>query len=373
MAKLQLRIGDLRKRKKMAQKELADALGTAVQTVSKWENDVCMPDISMLPDIAAFFQVTVDELLGLRPLPGEEYIPVKSGEKDYWDARLDYLKACRRSFWNEDYLQFLVDKVWKIKEPVRILDCGCGFGYMGMLLLPLLPEGSSYTGIDFSENMIEAARKAFRETSCQGTFICDDFRTHPFRRQFDLVISQAAMRHAGNAEEFLKKMISLTKSGGMVAVIDVNREFESDGFYVDGMDFRELCDRNGFQKMWQKELLYQDRDYAVGMRLPVMMVKAGLLSVDVRMNDRVSFVYPEKEDYAETVDDLLTEKQWRKAASAEEEEQQIQGFLNHGMDRKDAEGYCRKQRKIQTFMEENRNDLRYLQFRGLLVSYGWKK
>lgn len=40
-----------------------------------------MPDISLLPDIAAFFQVTVDEVLGLKPLSGEEYIPVRERGK----------------------------------------------------------------------------------------------------------------------------------------------------------------------------------------------------------------------------------------------------------------------------------------------------
>ena len=46
-----------------------------------------MPDIAMLPDIAKFFHVTVDELLGLSPL---------AGEKDYWESRLDCLKTDRR-------------------------------------------------------------------------------------------------------------------------------------------------------------------------------------------------------------------------------------------------------------------------------------
>lgn len=56
MTKIQLRIGDLRKKKQIKQIELANQLGISVQTVSKWENDVCMPDISLLPDIAAFFR-----------------------------------------------------------------------------------------------------------------------------------------------------------------------------------------------------------------------------------------------------------------------------------------------------------------------------
>jgi 16S rRNA G1207 methylase RsmC len=31
---------------------------------------------------------------------------------------------------------------------VKIIDFGCGYGYLGMKLLPLLPKGSTYTGVD---------------------------------------------------------------------------------------------------------------------------------------------------------------------------------------------------------------------------------
>lgn len=81
MSTIHLRIYDLRKANRMSQKELADEVGVSVQTVSKWENNVCMPDITMLQDIAKFFRVTVDELLGLSPLAGEEYIPVRRPRK----------------------------------------------------------------------------------------------------------------------------------------------------------------------------------------------------------------------------------------------------------------------------------------------------
>lgn len=373
MANIQLRIYDLRKRGKTGQRELADRLGVSVQTVSKWENGVSMPDISLLPDIAAFFQVTVDELLGLKPLPGEAYIPVRSGEKDYWESRLHYLKASRETFWNMDYLEFLVKKVWKLTEPVQMLDCCCGFGYMGQVLLPLLPRGSRYTGIDFTQNLTEAGSRLFAELKLPGSFICDNFLACRLTEKYDLVISQAAMRHIGNAQAFLDKMISHAKSGGLVAAIDVNREFEQDGLYIDGMDYQELCARNGFRKMWQKELSCQDRDYAVGMRLPVMMQQAGLADVDVRMNDKVNFISPDRADHAQNVENLLTEKQWEKTCSAEEEEALVLQFINHGMDRKEAEDYCRRQRKIQAYVQKNRETLTCLQWRGLIVSYGWRR
>lgn len=372
MAAIHLRIYDLRKVSQISQRQLADEVGVSVQTVSKWENNVCMPDIAMLPDIAKFFRVTVDELLGLSPFAGEKYIPVKSGEKDYWESRLDYLKASRRTMWNNDYLDFLVKRVWRIERPVNVLDCGCGFGYMGVMLLPHLPEGSTYTGIDFSANMLREGKKFLAQEGYQGEFICDDFYNHKFDKHYDITFSQCVMRHLNEPREFLKKMIAQTTKGGLVIAVDVNRELESDGLYIDGLEYSELCSRMGFRKMWTKEKEYQGRDYAIGMRMPFMMREEGLKGVDVRMNDRASFVCPEQEDYEETVDCFLEEKNWQRTIPAEAEEEMVREFMNHGMERKEAESYCRRQRKIQAYAAANREHLNYLHFWGLLISYGYK-
>ena len=373
MSTIHLRIYDLRKTNRMSQKELTDAVGVSVQTVSKWENEVCMPDITMLPDIAKFFKVTVDELLGLSPLAGEEYIPSQSAEKDYWETRLDYLKASRRSMWNEDYLNFLVTQVWKVRKPLDVLDCGCGFGYMGVMLLPLLPEGSTYTGIDFSMNMLREGERLFAQEGYHAEFVCDDFLQHSFGKHYDITLSQCAMRHVNKPQEFLHKMIAQTKPGGLVIAVDVNRELESDGLYIDGLEYLELCDRMGFRKMWAKEKECQGRDYAIGMRLPLMMRKEGLVQVDVRMNDRVTFLYPERDSYAELTECFMEEKNWRHSISPETEEEIVRGFINHGMERKEAENYCRRERKILSYVTEHKKDLKGLHYRGMTISYGWKR
>ena len=58
-------IKKLRFRASMTQEQLAEKLGISPQSVSKWENDISMPDIALLPDIAEIFGVSVDELFGL--------------------------------------------------------------------------------------------------------------------------------------------------------------------------------------------------------------------------------------------------------------------------------------------------------------------
>ena len=61
--KLGLTISKLRKEKGMTQEELAEKVNVSAQAVSKWENDISMPDISVLPVLAEIFDVSIDELL----------------------------------------------------------------------------------------------------------------------------------------------------------------------------------------------------------------------------------------------------------------------------------------------------------------------
>ena len=58
-------IRELRLKRGVTQEGLAGALGVSVQTVSRWENGVNFPDLSMLPELAVYFNVTTDFLLGL--------------------------------------------------------------------------------------------------------------------------------------------------------------------------------------------------------------------------------------------------------------------------------------------------------------------
>ncbi len=57
----------LRREKRITQEELAAFVGVTKASVSKWENAQSTPDIFILPQLAAFFDVTVDELLGYEP------------------------------------------------------------------------------------------------------------------------------------------------------------------------------------------------------------------------------------------------------------------------------------------------------------------
>ena len=60
------KIQTLRKNKGITQGQLAEVLSVSPQSVSKWENNLSSPDVSLLPIIARYFGISMDELFGYR-------------------------------------------------------------------------------------------------------------------------------------------------------------------------------------------------------------------------------------------------------------------------------------------------------------------
>lgn len=56
------KIKSLRKRRGLTQEQLAEAIGISFQAVSKWENGIALPDITLAPALASYFGITIDEL-----------------------------------------------------------------------------------------------------------------------------------------------------------------------------------------------------------------------------------------------------------------------------------------------------------------------
>ena len=371
MGNLFLRIADLRKKKQVTQQELADSIGVSFQTVSKWETGNSMPDITMLPLLSEYFQVSTDQLLGLQPLDGEVYIPEPTATKDFWNQKLDFLLRTRKTYWNDDYVRFLISQVWKFDRPVSVLDCGCGYGFLGLLFLPHLPEGSTYTGIDFSEDLIRTGKHLFAEQGMNAAFLCQDVFNYSGDNRYDFVVCQSVLRHLDNPVAFLQKMITFAKPGGYIACMEVNREFECCGLYIDGMDYAYLCRHEGLTKKWQTELSMQGRDYAAAIRTAHVMQQLGLSDVDVRMNDKVEFVTPALAHYEEAKHDFITYNDWHSGMGQEERARFIRHLLTRGLSHQEAADYCDRNAIIADFFSAN-PAAGYTFVRGQVISYGKK-
>lgn len=116
------KIKSLRKEKNISQESLAKVLGVTFQAVSKWETNVTVPDVTLIPSIASFFGVSIDELFDYNIFENEQRI--ESICREAAKYRLEnpvraeeILREGLKQFpSNETMLTVLVYVLWNIPE-----------------------------------------------------------------------------------------------------------------------------------------------------------------------------------------------------------------------------------------------------------------
>lgn len=134
MELLSEKLKSLRKEKDCSQEKLAKYLNVSFQAVSKWENGNACPDISLLPGIARFFGITVDELLQVEKIDEkqryEEYS--RKGEELFRNGMRDeelalWLEAYKEMPNNVEVKEMLMSSYYdtdRIKYQNEIIELG---------------------------------------------------------------------------------------------------------------------------------------------------------------------------------------------------------------------------------------------------------
>lgn len=212
---------------------------------------------------------------------------------DDWDQDFTRLRDSFALYHNRDYWEFLVRKVWRLDRACRLVDFGCGFGRIGLVLLPLLPEGSTYTGIDTSKVLLARGRELYGAQPYEATFVEADVHKAPFDDDsFDVAVSHTVLMHIPRAEQALAEMIRVTRPGGLVITCDANRNAFNAMFHVDETNEQERTPLELFQTINRTIRRQSGVDYNIGIKTPVLMHKAGLVEVGARISDAVSLLFP---------------------------------------------------------------------------------
>ncbi len=171
----------LRKKHGMTQEELAGKLNISYQAVSKWENGGAMPDISMLPSLAAVFGISIDALLGYaaEKKASSYYEERYRSEEYYWGVKPS--RMC-----------YEVLKLLPPDKPLRLIDIGCGEGKDAVFFAK---NGYKVSAFDITRSGIEKAKLlAERHGVCIDFFQADilDFR---FDKTFDVIFCSGVLSY----------------------------------------------------------------------------------------------------------------------------------------------------------------------------------
>lgn len=142
---------------------------------------------------------------------------------DIWAKDYDKSVEARSSEYPFDGYYNVLSKVYDsiiFKEEKRILDVGFGTGF---LTNKLYEAGAKIYGMDFSQEMIEIAKKKMPE----GIFIHWDFNdgvpSMLMDLKFDYIISSYAIHHLNDEKkvEFIEELKQLLKANGKIIIADV--------------------------------------------------------------------------------------------------------------------------------------------------------
>jgi transcriptional regulator with XRE-family HTH domain len=127
------RLSILRKAKKLTQEQVADHLKVSPQAVSKWENDISYPDITLLAALAELLDVSIDQLLAKENKPDVEMVEQ--------EKRKDVNKMILRV----NVISQSGDKV-KINLPLPLIIAGLDMG-----ITPNIGDNKALQNVDFKK------------------------------------------------------------------------------------------------------------------------------------------------------------------------------------------------------------------------------
>jgi ubiquinone/menaquinone biosynthesis C-methylase UbiE len=169
----------------------------------------------------------------------------------YWDSKIEYLKNSRTLFFNDSYFEYLVNFVWKIDKPITLIDFGCGTGYLGAKLMPLLPQGSRYIGLDRGEKLLDECREAFSNLSFESEFHKEDITNMDISKYIaDITICQTVLQHMKSPKDVLETMKQCTRENGLIISINPMWTSSMANFYVHEIPPLDTADLGILQKLY---------------------------------------------------------------------------------------------------------------------------
>jgi len=202
-----------------------------------------------------------------------------------WNLKADYLLQTR-GLWH----------VWKMTRPLDLVDFGCGFGYMGQKLLPLLPEGSSYTGLDLADALLAKARDLFAETPYRTRFVMADATSAELEPgHYDVAMCHALLLHTTDPVRVLQQMRRAVKPGGLVVCIEPHWIGGLANTHYHGDPQSTYVKLGILQHLFEMDTERTGKDGNVGIKVPVYMDAVGLTDIECRLSDKVNLLLPHQE------------------------------------------------------------------------------
>ncbi|AEH06086.1 class I SAM-dependent methyltransferase [Methanothermococcus okinawensis] len=176
---------------------------------------------------------------------------VKKEVKTYWDFRSQSYDDSPGHSGFVDIWRTVLSETFKGK--MKILDVGCGTGFLSLILAEL---GHEVVGIDLSEGMLSKAEKKAGDLGLNIDFIIGDAENLPFDDgSFDIVVERHILWTLPNPDKAIKEWSRVIKNEGKLILIESEKKEENVGSHHYNEEIaKELPFSNGIDLEKFKEI-----------------------------------------------------------------------------------------------------------------------
>lgn len=206
-----------RKRLGLTQDELSKRLGVSYQAVSKWENAQTMPDIALLPGLAAALQTDINGLMGYSHSRRQitYYEDQYGGDGYYWGVEpstmcYEVMKRCPPT------------------APKRVLDIGCGEGKDAVFFAR---NGYRVDAFDITADGVSKTRRLAEQCHVFVNAFQADLLDYRLEHQYDIIFSSGVFHYIpeGIRRELIGHYQAHTVESGIHAInVFVKKPFIAD-------------------------------------------------------------------------------------------------------------------------------------------------
>ncbi len=198
-----LNISRYRKAQNLTQDELAKQLSISYQAISKWENGITKPDISLLPVLASILNVSIDSLMGYSHNfdPRSYYEDVYNNDEYFWGVQPSAM--CLK-----------VLELMPPTKPLSLLDIGCGEGKDSVFFARC---GYQVSAFDISDAGIQKTKRLAEEANVYVDAFKANILDFRLERKYDILFSNGVLHHVNPElrEEIFANYKEFTKDGGI--------------------------------------------------------------------------------------------------------------------------------------------------------------
>jgi SAM-dependent methyltransferase len=105
-------------------------------------------------------------------------------------------------------------------------------------------------------------------------------------------MTHTVLMHVPYPEKVIQEMIRVTRPDGLVIACEANRNAHTAMLHIDETNHQETVPLELFQTINREIRKRTGVDHNIGAKLPVLMHKAGLKQIQIRLSDAARFLYP---------------------------------------------------------------------------------